>query len=130
MKIKTFFKGIQTIDQIATILAIGTLVLGIIFVTPAGYLSPEKSLFFEHQSVRLSLATLSVAAGILKLIGIGRRHNGIKKAGISLIATVWGAILSIIVYREMITDFYPQSLVTTAIVLAICFTIAIRGDYK
>ena len=130
MNIKAFFKGIQTIDQIAVILAVGTLVLGIIFATPAGYLHTDKSLFFEHQSVRLLLAALSVAAGILMLIGIGRRHNGIKKAGISLIATIWGAIFSIIVYREMITDFYPQSLVTTAIVLAICFTIALRGDYK
>lgn len=130
MNIKNFFKGSQTIDQIAVILAVGTLVLGIIFATPLGYLSPEKSLFFEHQSVRLSLATLSVAAGILKLVGLCRSHNGIKKAGISLIATVWGALFSIIIYREMITDFYPMSLVTTAIVLAICFTIALRGDYK
>ena len=130
MNIKAFFKGIQTIDQIAAILAIGTLVLGIIFVTPGGYLSPDKSLFFEHQSVRLLLAALSVAAGILKLIGIGKKHNGIKKVGISLIATVWGALFSIIVYREMITDFYPQSLTSVGIVLAICFTIALKGDYK
>lgn len=130
MNIKTFFKGIQTIDQVAVILAIGTLVGGIIFATPAGYLSPGKSMFFEHQNVRLFFAAFSVAAGTLKLIGIGRKHNGIKKAGISLIATVWGALFSIILHREIVIDFYPQSLITTAIVLAICFTIALRGDYK
>lgn len=130
MKIKTLFKGIQTIEQIAVILAVGTLVLGIILATPAGYLHTDKNLFFEHQSVRLLIAALSVAAGIIKLIGICKKHNGIKKAGISLIATVWGAIFSIVVYREIITDFNPLSMVTTAIVLAICFTVALRGDYK
>lgn len=130
MNIKTLFKGSPTIDQIAVILAVGTLVGGIIFATPAGYLSPDKSLFFEHQNVRLFFAAFSVAAGILKLIGICRKHNGFKKAGISMIGTVWGALFSIIVHREMIMDFYPQSLITTAIVLAIGFTIAIRGDYK
>lgn len=87
-------------------------------------------MFFQHQNVRLFLAALSVAAGILKLIGICKKHHGFKKAGISLIATVWGALFSIIVHREMITDFYPQSLITTAIVLAICFTIALKGDYR
>jgi len=130
MNIKTLFKRIQTIDQIAIILAIGTMAEGIIFATPAGYLHTDKSMFFEHHNVRLLFAAFSVAAGTLKLIGICKKHNGIKKVGISLIAMVWGALFSVIVHREIITDFYPQSLITTGIVLVICFTIALRGDYK
>ena len=130
MRIRKIFVEGQTIDQIAVILAVGTLVGGIIFATPAGFLHTDKSMFFEHQSVRLFISALSVAAGILKLIGLCKNHNGFKKAGISLIATVWGALFSIIVHREIVTDFYPHSLITTSIVLAICFTIAHKGDYK
>ena len=130
MRIRKVFVEGQTIEQIAVILSVGTLVLGIIFATPAGYLHPERSLFFELPVIRLSLAFWAVLSGVVKMIGLLRDNNRWKKAGISLIAAGWGALFSLIVYREYITDFYPQSLVSVGVILAVCFTIAHKGDYK